>query len=157
MLYMTEAFAAIEDDVFITTGDDCMLAGSLDDALEGIYDVALVKREKPSVSKSGFDVVKRYPYTNGLVIVKNPRFYKDCLDVLRTMRSQWDWFGDMACIRDVIDHGNYKVKLLPEDIYCKIPTNMGQTDDNAILWHYPGNIRKEWMKYHAQGENLGAE
>ena len=106
MLYMIEAFAAIKDPEFITTGDDCILAGPIDDVLEGDYDVALIKREKPRIDDTGFNVTGAYPYTNGLVIVKNKQFYGDCLDVLRTMTDLWDWFGDMACIRDVIDSGN---------------------------------------------------
>lgn len=156
MLYMIESFAGIQDLEFITTGDDCILSGPLDDALEGDYDVALVKREKPRIDDTGFNVTAAYPYTNGLVIVRNKQFYGDCLDVLRTMPDLWDWFGDMACIRDVIDSGNYKVKLLSEDRYCKIPTKMGESDAEAVLWHYPGKIRKEWMQYHGKGENLEA-
>ena len=156
MLYMIEAFAAIKDPEFITTGDDCILAGPIDDVLEADYDVALVKREKPRVDDSGFNVTEAYPYTNGLVIVKNKQFYGDCLDVLRTMTDLWGWFGDMACIRDVIDFGNYKVKLLSEDRYCKIPTKLGETDADAVLWHYPGKVRKAWMQYHGEGEGVGA-
>jgi hypothetical protein len=84
------------------------------------------------------------------VVVKSPQFYKDCYFRLLQMKNLWDWFGDMAAIRDVLNTGKYKVKALPEEKYCRIPTKLGQGDDSAVLWHYAGNIRKEWMKYHGQ-------
>lgn len=158
MLCMINAFAKIKDDVFITTGDDCILNGPIDDILSENYDVCLVKRTKPRIDDSGFNITEHYPYTNGLVIVKHPEFYGDCRDSMVVDHPDlWGWFGDMASIRDIVDSGKYRVKLLDEDKYCRIPTRLGQGDDSAVLWHYSGKVRKEWMAYHGKGEDMAAE
>ena len=147
MLFMIAAFAGIKDKEFITTGDDCIINAPLDHAIGGEFDVAICKR-----TKIKNEHIKKLPYTNGLVVVKHPFFYTDCLHdlLLNGDEDLWSWFGDMECIKNVVEKGGYIVKDLPEKRYCKKPRKVGQGNDSVVLWHYAGPKRKAWMEYHGQ-------
>jgi hypothetical protein len=60
-----------------------------------------------------------------------------------------DWWGDMACIKDVIGTGKYTAKLLPEKKYCRKPKYVNEKDENIVMWHYAGE-RKHWMEDHGE-------
>lgn len=158
MLFMITAFADIKDEKFITTGDDCIINGSLENAISGEYDICICKRTKQKLDNNGNNHIDSYPYTNGLVIVNHPFFYIDCLDrLLRMQATFWDWLGDMKCIKESLESDRYLIKYLPQDKYCRIPNKIGQGDDSSVLWHYAGEVRKSWMKYHGKGtENLAS-
>lgn len=149
MLYLLRGFAKIEwDDVLITTADDCIVERSFLDEVEGDFDVAIVRREGMSFA------ARNFPYTNGLVIVKHKDFYKDCAiwlddhkdEVLKENRLG-DWWGDMAAIREVLNSGKYRIKLLDKAKYFKKPLDRGDGGTGATLWHYSGE-RKDWMQDH---------
>ena len=151
MLFMITNFALIEDEVFITTGDDCIINDSLDHATGGEFDVAICKRHK---LRNVWE--RERPYTNGIVVVKHPFFYKECLhNLLQLTEEDWDWGGDMLCIGNVLEGGKYLVKQLPQDKYCRKPRRLGDGDSSAVLWHYSGQVRKDWMPYHGRGKNMG--
>ena len=160
MLFLIKGFRDIEfDDILITTADDCLLSHDLSDELYRDYDVAIVKRHPyqamSSVGKGLLKFKYEFNYTNGIVIVKNKQFYKDCYDMLLTMedrvysdRKYWEWWGDMACITEVIKTKKYKIRLLSEYDYCYKPEFLGDPGNRAVrMWHYSGK-RKHWMKYH---------
>jgi len=158
MVYLIKAFADLEcEDTLITTADDCIISRPFDDWMEGDYDVAISRRKD-----KGEGVTRIFPYTNGLVFVKNKQFYKDCYESILGMlakeysgRPYWHWWGDMACIAEVIDSGKYKVKDLPVELFCVKPWKNGKLNKpgsnlDPILWHYSGLDRKPWMENHPQ-------
>ena len=151
MLFIIKTLSEIEDDEFITLDDDMIITAPFHDILEGDYDVAIVKRDGEKIDQHGDNIIAKYPYSKGFMVVKNKDFYKDCLEAILEMPDLWDWWGDMACIEKAIESGKYDVRLLPEERFCKIPTKLGEVDDNATVWHYSGKQRKEWMQYHEPG------
>jgi hypothetical protein len=76
MMKIIKGFAELEyDDILITTADDCILDKPLVKELDGEFDVAIVHR-KNFRYKDGQKIkpfIHKFPYTNGLVIVKNKK------------------------------------------------------------------------------------
>jgi hypothetical protein len=161
MVNIVRGFKELEwDGTLITTADDCILDKPLDKELEGEFDVAIpflknvIRIKKKSTKETKVYSQRKFPYMNGLVIVRNKEFYNDCYEELMKIKdddfegqSYGKWWGDMACIREVIESGKYTAKLLPSTLYSKKPQYSGHTDNKVIMWHYAGK-RKDWMEYH---------
>lgn len=134
------------DDYLIAIDDDCLITDSFADELDGDYDVAIVKRSQ--LGREGGrlrHITTNFPYTTGFIIVRNNNFFTDCYNELMTMsEKKWEWWGDMLCVRRVIDSGRYNVKLLSEEKYYKKPDKKEHLNKETKLWHYSGK-RKNWM------------
>lgn len=152
MLYLMECFASVSSNVpFITTADDVIVNKPFYDQLEGDYDVAIVHRNLGNKWKA--KARRDFPYTNGIVVVRHPDFYKECYQTLLSMEHEtygshlmWNWWGDMRCIHRVIETGKYKIKHLQDELFCNKPVApVLKGDDTTIMYHF-AHDRKDWMR-----------
>ena len=90
-----------------------------------------------------------YPYMPFCNIAKSNAFWADCVANLQTLHPKFrNRFGDQEAIRNVVQFGQYRVKLLPETLWARLPdTPPAEDEPKPKLLHFKGDERAEaWRK-----------
>lgn len=140
--YMGFEFLSKSDiNEMIFVDPDFMFNGDIEHLIKDDFDVSVATRMRKDRLNRRFR--KHYPY-NSLVITKVSQFWKDCYKMLAGY-DRVRWFTNMRVVKNVVDSGKYKVRLLDGNIYNKIPQHEDDFDKRAKIYHFKGN-KKEYMK-----------
>lgn len=129
-------------DEMIYIDPDMMFNGDVEHLLHGEQDITISCRMKNDHMKKWYQ--KRYPY-NSLIAIKTPQFWQDCYKRLNGFKKI-SWFSNMNVIRKAVDSGKYVVKIVNGDSYNKVPQREDDFTENAVVFHFKGFDRKEYMK-----------
>ena len=148
MTFRMRHLADLEED-FITLDTDVIVRKDLRHIFESSFDVALTMRQSAVTSLNGIDLAKAMPYNTGLMLSRNPRFWRDALAVLLELKPETHlWWGDQLSVKVVVETGNYAVKTLSCDEYNYTPKSRLDMPDVHMI-HYKGE-RKKWMLKNGQ-------
>ena len=130
-------------DTMIHCDTDIIFANSIEEALQGDFDVAICKRPPDDATSMAYRVL--HPYNIGFIITKTLEFWDLCSGVMHTWYKEFTWDLPQHVIGLVINSGFFKVKFLDGAIYNRTPLTPDERDDNVKVWHFKGN-RKQWME-----------
>lgn len=139
---------------------DMIMIRTLDpDRVIGDYDVAVCERsfgreDTINTSFKGMDLSEYtnktfgeiYPYLACFTVVRGHSFWQSCYDELQKLPEKFRyWYGDQEAIRNVVNYGDYRVKMIPERIYGCLPEYLERFADAPRMLHFKGARRKKAM------------
>lgn len=110
------------------------------------FDVALTDRNWPHLPQAS-DVLQTMPFNTGVAFSRAPGFWRDVLKAWMA-EGKTDWLSEQRAVYAVVRSGQWRVKILPGQIYNYPPQSQDDTTDAAI-YHYKGPHRKLWLSQHA--------
>ena len=107
------------------------------------FDVAITGREI-DVMWEGEMISKTCPYTLGATFSRSAEFWRECkLACQKLDAKDQEWIGDMKALAEVVNSGNFKVKVLDGSVYNHVPNDPHEAQTAKVL-HYKGK-RKDWL------------
>lgn len=109
--------------------------------LHGIFNHAYAGLDFSEYRGMTFRMV--YPYHACATLVRHPKFWSDCLQLLLTRPEKFHlWYGDQEALREMMKGNTYRSARLPESIYACLPE---YEQPGAAMLHYKGETRKPHM------------
>ncbi len=136
-------FADVEGEwLFLDT--DIIIQKDVRHVFDEPFDIALCDRDWPNViTDEGF--AKAMPFNVGVVFSRNPKFWQIVHERLKLEIHMNDWLGDQKVIAELAQSDEWKLKILPGQLFNCPPASATDTSiEQASIVHYKGN-RKEWM------------
>src|SRR6185436_4417473 len=160
MTFRLASFAALEAGapmLFLDT--DMIVLRKLDfTAMLDGYDVAICRREfdinveintrlrnLEFAEHTGRTLGEVYPYLACTTLTRDNAFWLACLEELEKLDAKFHvWYGDQQAMREVVDRGRFRVRLLPESVYACLPNRPQKSSAPRIL-HFKGPALKQAM------------
>ena len=87
-----------------------------------------------------------YPFIACFVILKNQKFWLDCLDYFKKIDENYkNWFGDQEIFKRLVNENNYKFAFLDEKNFACPPQHLSGKDRPFIV-HFKGKYNKDLIK-----------
>jgi len=172
MTFRLASFAALQagaPTLFLDT--DMIVLAKLDfSAMLDRHDVAVCRRQfdlnvemSPRLRNlefsehAGRTLGEVYPYLACTTLTRDNAFWLACLAELERLDAKLHvWYGDQQAIREVVNSGRFRVRLLPESVYACLPNRPQKSSAPRIL-HFKGPALKQAMIDAASGNPYKGE
>lgn len=128
---------------------DTSIRSDVGDVFQADFDVALTDRNWPHLPQAQ-EVMHTMPFNTGVAFSRCAAFWRDVLATWRKFPDdKRDWMSEQRAVYEVVRSGNYRVKILPGQIYNYPPASADDPNTEAAIWHYKGPERKKWLTQRA--------
>lgn len=141
MPYRLQHLASFKHDEMLILDADVLVKAPVDDVWARSFDVALCRRDEPSVMDGGVDIAPLMPVNTGVMFSRSQRFWQEAAIWLFSHTDYHEWYGDQMAVAKMCPR--YHTLLLPAHEFNWTPLD-AQDSSEARLWHYKGP-RKAWM------------
>ena len=142
------------EDILLCEGD-MIFTGDMSELFDDDYEVSVCIRHENDGCSEAFKEL--FPYNIGFLVVKNRKFWLDCLSVYERTEINNPYYIGQFVFAEAINSGKYKVNFLDGGIYNRTPIDVNDHNDKTKMWHFKGkrkNFMLEWHERNCNG-NIG--
>jgi len=139
MLFRMESIVELGPDLIILD-TDLIVQKDLRPVFAFDFDVALTIRTDKVLDPSGVNITELMPYNTGVVFIRNPKFFADCIEW--STDKDFGWYTDQAAVAELA--GRYNVLKLHCDNFNYTPRSAAEDVSSRYVVHYKGK-RKSFI------------
>lgn len=139
-----EHYASCSGEWLLLDTDTCV-AKDVRDEFTQTFDIAIADRNWKGIPQ-GDETMHTMPFNTGVVFSRSQPFWRDVLTTWRTYpKEQRDWMSEQRAVYAVIRTGQYRIRILPGEIFNYPPRKADDSCVTAAIVHFKGGQRKQWF------------
>lgn len=143
MVFRMRMLSKLDDKPTVILDTDTVVQHDLSSAFDDPFDIGLTERTEVIKDQNGHNMVETMPFNTGVMFSRSARFWRDCLDYVRTLtKDEKDWTGDQLAVAHISK--NYRLKRFTVDPWNYSPSTKEEDISGKKVVHYKGR-RKTWM------------